>query len=136
MGVTPAGVVQTVTLTVLQSWRWSRSHSAVGGAGVVAAQGGELQGAAQDPLLLEGRAPAVPGRSVQGEVEPLRPRGLAPKRLRDRDHRAGWSRQAAAEEEGQWWREAGRSSRVVASGACQGSEWILVVQSWLLAGTQ
>ena len=25
-GVTPAGVEQTVTLTVLQSWRWSMSH--------------------------------------------------------------------------------------------------------------
>ena len=30
-------------------------------------------------------------------------------------------------------RELGRSNR--ANGACQGSEWILVVQSWLLAGT-
>ena len=26
MGVTPAGVEQTVTLTMLQSWRWSTSH--------------------------------------------------------------------------------------------------------------
>jgi hypothetical protein len=33
-------------------------------------------------------------------------------------------------------RELGRGSSVVASGACQGSEWILVVQSWLLAGIQ
>ena len=46
---------QTVTLTVLQSWRWS-----------------------SEPSALEGAA------AEQGEVEPLRPRGLAPKRLRDR----------------------------------------------------
>ena len=57
---------------------------AVEGAAVVAAQGGELEGAAQGPLQPDGRAPAVLGRSEQGEVEPLRPRGLAPKRMRDR----------------------------------------------------
>ena len=54
------------------------------GAVVEAAQGGELEGAAQGPLQSDGRAPAVLGRGGQGEVEPLRPRGLAPKRLRDR----------------------------------------------------
>ncbi len=32
--------------------------------------------------------------------------------------------------------ELGSSSRVVASGACQGSEWALVMQSWLLVSTQ
>jgi hypothetical protein len=44
---------------------------------VVAAQGGELEGVC-------GWATAVSGRNEQGEVEPLRPRGVAPKRLRDR----------------------------------------------------
>jgi hypothetical protein len=52
------------------------------GAAVVAAQGGELEG-------VNGWAPAVPGRNGKGEVEPLRPRGLAPKRLRDRITRQG-----------------------------------------------
>ena len=52
--------------------------------GAAAEQGGELEGAAQGPPQPDGRAPAMLGRSGQGEVEPLRPRGLAPKRLRDR----------------------------------------------------
>ena len=54
----------------------------VEGAAVVAAQGGELEG-------VNGRASAVPGRGGQGEVEPLRPRRLAPKRPRDRITRQG-----------------------------------------------
>ena len=81
---------------------------AVGGAGVVAAQGEELQGAAQDPLLLEGRAPAVPGRSVQEEVEPLRPRGLAPKRLRDKTIEQDGRGKQQQRRKGSGVREAGR----------------------------
>ena len=57
---------------------------AVEGDAAVAAQGGELEGTAQGPLQPDGRAPVVLGRSEQGEVEPLRPRGLAPKRMGDR----------------------------------------------------
>ena len=44
---------------------------------VVAAQGGELE-------RVCGWAAAVSGRNGQGVVEPLKPRGVAPKRLRDR----------------------------------------------------
>jgi len=57
---------------------------AVEGAAVVATQAGELEGVAQGPLQPDGRAPAMLGRSEQGEVEPLGPRGMPPKRLRDR----------------------------------------------------
>ena len=55
---------------------------AVESAAVVAAQGGELEGVAQGSLQADGEAPARLGRSGQGEVSSLRPRGLAPERLR------------------------------------------------------
>ena len=53
----------------------------VEGAAVVAAQGGELEGVAQGSLQADDEAPARLGMSGQGEVEPLRPIGLAPERL-------------------------------------------------------
>ena len=103
-----------------------REPPEVEGAAVVAAQGGELEGVAQGPLQPDGRAPAVLGRREQGEVGPLHPRGLAPKRLRDE----------TIEQDGRGKQQQRSKCRVVASGACQGSEWILVVQSWLMAGIQ
>ena len=56
---------------------------ALEGVAVAAAQGGELEGGTQGPLQPDGRAPAVLGKREQREVDPLHPRGLAPKRLRD-----------------------------------------------------
>ena len=47
------------------------------GVAMVAAHGGELEGVAQGPLQ------PVPGRKQQGEVGPLHPRGMAPKRSMD-----------------------------------------------------
>ena len=75
-----------------------------------------------EPSALEGAA------AEQGEVEPLRPRGLAPKRLRDRTTEQGGRGKQQQRRKGGGKRELGGSSRVLASGACQGSVWILAVQ--------
>ena len=73
----------------------------VEGAAEVAAQGGELEG-------VNGWASAVPGGSGQGEVEPLRPRRLAPKRLRDRTTRQGDRDRQQQRRKGSGKGEAGR----------------------------
>ena len=82
------------------------------------------------PSALEGTA------AEQGEVEPLRPRGLAPKRLGDRTTEQGGRGKQQQRRKGGGEEGAGKRQQRGASGACQGSEWILVVQSWLLAGIQ
>ena len=74
--------------------------------------------------------------AIQGEVEPLRPRGLAPKRLRDMTIEQDGRGKQQQKRKGSGKEGAGKKQQVMASGAWQGSEWILVVQSWLLAGIQ
>ena len=101
-----------------------------------AAQGGELVGEGQGPLQPDGRAPAVLGKRVQREESPLYPGGLAPKRMRDvtmgQDGRGKQQQRGGSRGQG----ELEGGDKAMASGACQGSVWILVVQCWLLAGTQ
>ena len=81
-----------------------------------------------EPSALESAA------EEQGVVEPPRPKGLAPKRLRDRateqdgrgkqqQKRKGGGKEGAGKEQQSKWSMTGFRE----------SEWILVVQSWLLA---
>ena len=81
-----------------------REPPEVEGAAVVAARGGELEGVC-------GWATAVSGRNEQGEVEPLRPRGVAPKRLRDRTIVQDGRGKQQQRRKGSGRREAGREQQ-------------------------
>ena len=109
---------------------------ALEGAVVVAAQEGEQVGLGLGPLQPDGKAPAVLRKRVQREENPLHPKGLAPKRMRDlvtgQEGQGKQQQRRGAEDEG----ELSRGIKAMASGACQGSVWILVVQCRLLATTQ
>ncbi len=95
-------------------------------------------GSVAELVVERGQGPLQPvlGKRVQRVENALQPGGLAPKRLRNetmgQHNKAGRNRREwAGGEEGL---EGG--NRDMASGACQGSAWILVVECWLLASTQ
>ena len=91
-------------------------------------------------LVVEGsQGPLQPllGRRVPRVKGVLCPGGLAPKRLRKETMGQFNQGRRQKGEKGRRRGGVGRGGdRDMAGGACQGSEWILVVQAWLLAGTQ
>ena len=122
MGVTPAGVMQVVTLTVCEAELVVGSRPpALEGAVMVAAQEGELVGLGQGPLQPDGKGPAVLGKRMQREGNPLHPRELTPKRMRDlatgQEGQGKQQQRKGVGDEG----ELSRGVKAMASGACQGS---------------
>ena len=102
---------------------------------MVAEQEDELVGLGQGPLRPDGKVSAVLGKRVQREGNPLHSRELAPKWVgglaTDRGGKASSSRGSGVKGKG----ELSRGGKAMASGACQGSVWTLVVQCRLLATT-
>ena len=89
-------------------------------------------------LVVEGRQgplQPLPRKRVLRVESALLPGGLAPKRLRKETR--GQFNQGRRQKRGKGRRRGGvgRGDRDMASGACQGSEWNLVMQTWLLADT-
>ena len=84
-----------------------------------------------------GQGPLQPvmGERVQRVESTLHPGELAPKRLRNET--MGQHNLGRQQQRGVGRRRGGteRGIRDIASGVCQGSAWILVVERWLLAGT-
>ena len=129
MGVTLAGAIQAVALAARQGLRWAVNHLHWRVLRWWGHRNREMVGLGQGPLQPDGMVSAVLGKRVQRDVGPLHPRGLAPKRMRDEitDQDDRGKHQQKRRGRGQGGAESIRN-KAMASGACQGSVWILVVQ--------